>query len=540
MNNKIINNKKALLVFASFLAAAIFIGCHGNNHADAKHNHGAENDTGAVQSPDQHSDYSQDADAAGANAPHTHSEPDQTADSHSQAANPSGQAGESGGLQLTPEQKQRINLQLARVSKASIHKRISFPGEIRLDQDSFIRLIPRVSGVVTEVRVTKGDSISEGQVLAVLESPEIGRVKAAFLEACRESHFQKAELDRFVEIRKNSVLLIDLLASEPALTEINQDMFGDMADYGSRLISSYAGYSVSKKAFERRQVLFEKRISSEKDFLAARGAYAGSRAEYLSNLANIKYSLEQEELNRAKARQASGFSRKAAVRQLEIMGMTSEKILNLAASIDSPDSSENSGSLTSVHLRAPRNGTILERLAGVGERAEADTTLFTMADLDNVWACLKVPARDLAHVRTGQKVEITSESGKSAIGTVKVIGPLVSEDTRTADIRVIVSNGSGDWKPGLFIRGLIDLPASELRTIIPKTALQNIDGEDLVFLPRGNSFITAPVKTGLSDSTSIEILSGLEPGMEYVEKGAFELKAIIITGALDPHAGHGH
>ena len=510
MYKKILNRN--LLVFTVLLTAALSAGCEGDNRNDVDASHTHDDSEHAV----------------GSHSAHSHSE--DTAD----------HAEHDKGLKLTAEQKQRINPKLGRAAKGSIHKSISFPGEITLNQDSFIRLIPRASGVITEVRVTKGDRVTKGQVLAVLESPEIGRVKAAFLDACRERRFQEAELERFIAIQKNTASLIELLDSEPDLTEINQDLFGDMADYGSRLISSYAGYSVSKKAFERSRSLYEKRISSQKDYLAARGTYEQSRAEYLSQLANIKYSMEQEMLNRTNARQATDFSRKAAARQLEIMGMIPGEILELSASIDSPESNGNSNGLTSVNLRAPLNGTILERLAGIGERTEADTTLFTMADLDHVWACLKAPARDLADVHTGQKVEITSESGKRATGTVEVVGPLVSEDTRTAEIRVVVSNNSGDWKPGLFIRGALDLPASEPGLTIPKTALQNINGEDFVFIPKGDSFITVPVKTGLSDSRNIEILSGLQPGMEYVETGAFELKAIIITGALDPHAGHGH
>jgi len=48
------------------------------------------------------------------------------------------------------------------------------------------------------------------------------------------------------------------------------------------------------------------------------------------------------------------------------------------------------------------------------------------------------------------------------------------------------------------------------------------------------------VSIGESDSRFVEILAGLEQGMEYVAAGAFELKAKIVTSALGGHAGHGH
>lgn len=463
-----------------------------------------------------------------------------------QAHDPGPESGHAGdpGLRLTDEQKQKINLRMAEASPGTLSNELSFPGEVMLNQDNFIRLIPRVSGVVREVSVTKGDKVREGEILAVLESPEMGEVKAAFLDARRERRYNKAALERFTEIQENTLSLIRLLDSDPALTGMGQETFGDMADYGSRLISSYADYSIAKRAFERKKTLFEKRIASEKDFLEAQGSYEGTRAEYLAQLANTRFSLEQEMLSRSETYQASHFSMKAAERQLGILGLTEVEIHRLSGGLDFNEDSQKdtySGEdLTRVQLRAPRSGTILERSVGLGEKVDADTTVFTLADMDQVWACLKVPSRDLASVRTGQQVTIESESGERTTGTVSVVDPLVSGETRTAELRAVINNISGTWKPGLFIRGSVELPATGLGVVIPGEALQVIEGEEIVFVPEGEGFITLPVKTGLSDRNSVEILSGLLPGMIYVTKGAFELKSIMVTGSLDPHAGHGH
>ncbi|MCK5794331.1 MAG: efflux RND transporter periplasmic adaptor subunit, partial [Anaerolineales bacterium] len=388
------------------------------------------------------------------------------------------------------------------------------------------------------------DKVRKGQILAVLDSPEMGEVKATFLDACRERVYNKADLDRFTEIQENTQDLIIFLDSEPALTEMGQEIFGDMADIGSRLISSYADYSVAKKAFERKKTLFEKQISSEKDFIAAQGAHERTRAGYLAQLANTRFSLEQEMLSLSETYQSSHFSMKAAERRLGILGLTEKEILRLSGNLDFENSlaenNYNAQDLTTVQVLAPRSGTILERSIGLGEKVESNTTVFTMADMDHVWANLKVPSRDLAFVETGQQVVIESESGAKTTGTVSVVGPLVSEETRTADLRVIIGNNSGEWKPGLFIRGYVELPETELGLVIPGEALQIIDGEEVVFIPNGDGFITVPVRTGKRDENGVEILSGLHPGMKCVSKGAFELKSIMVTGSLDPHAGHGH
>jgi cobalt-zinc-cadmium efflux system membrane fusion protein len=77
--------------------------------------------------------------------------------------------------------------------------------------------------------------------------------------------------------------------------------------------------------------------------------------------------------------------------------------------------------------------------------------------------------------------------------------------------------------------------------LVEKDAVQILDDEHVVFVPKGDvHFKSLPVAVGESDARFIEILGGLDEGMEYVAGGAFELKAKIVTGALGGHAGHGH
>ena len=76
--------------------------------------------------------------------------------------------------------------------------------------------------------------------------------------------------------------------------------------------------------------------------------------------------------------------------------------------------------------------------------------------------------------------------------------------------------------------------------LVPAGAVQNIDGETVVFVKESGGFAAERVKTGESDGAMVEVLAGLKPGDEYVTRGAFELKAKIVTSGMDPHAGHGH
>jgi hypothetical protein len=61
-----------------------------------------------------------------------------------------------------------------------------------------------------------------------------------------------------------------------------------------------------------------------------------------------------------------------------------------------------------------------------------------------------------------------------------------------------------------------------------------------VFVEHEGSFKPVPVAVGRADREHVEIVSGLTGGTRYVDGGAFQLKATLLTSHMDSHAGHGH
>ena len=127
-----------------------------------------------------------------------------------------------------------------------------------------------------------------------------------------------------------------------------------------------------------------------------------------------------------------------------------------------------------------------------------------------------------------------------AQGTIDYVGPVLEHETRTALARIILSNPDGTLRPGTFVKAHIAVESDEVAVAVPRDALQTIEGETVLFVPTGHGFEAHPVATGRSSHAIVEIVSGFDPGWSYVIKGAFELKAILVTGELDSHAGHGH
>jgi len=75
-----------------------------------------------------------------------------------------------------------IQVQPAGPGKIQIHKII--PGEIGFNRDRLAHIVPKVSGVVREVRKNIGEPVKADEVLAIIESRELADAKAAYLGAC--------------------------------------------------------------------------------------------------------------------------------------------------------------------------------------------------------------------------------------------------------------------------------------------------------------------------------------------------------------------
>jgi cobalt-zinc-cadmium efflux system membrane fusion protein len=143
----------------------------------------------------------------------------------------------------------------------------------------------------------------------------------------------------------------------------------------------------------------------------------------------------------------------------------------------------------------------------------------------------------------GQKVTITAVDASESIteGAIEYVTPVMDAQTRRITARVVLQNGNNTWRPGTFVNAHMETGDGEDGLVVEKKAVQILDGKSVVFIQHEpNTFKPVEVTTGRSDSRLIRILEGLAAGDQYVNNGAFELKAKIVTSTLGGHAGHGH
>lgn len=135
-------------------------------------------------------------------------------------------------------------------------------------------------------------------------------------------------------------------------------------------------------------------------------------------------------------------------RRLANWGLTKKQIDSIAEKQE-PD--------RHITLKAPASGVVLTKHREEGEYVETGTSLYTIADLSEVWLELEAYEKDLTWIRYGQEVTIQAESfpGETLEGQVSFVTPTVNPKTRTAKVRVELQNPDGKMKPGMYATGII-------------------------------------------------------------------------------------
>lgn len=133
-------------------------------------------------------------------------------------------------------------------------------------------------------------------------------------------------------------------------------------------------------------------------------------------------------------------------------------------------------------------GTVIEKHITLGEAVGREGPAFVIADLSSVWVDLTVYQRDLDHVETGQTVEVYVGHDLRARGTISYVTPIVSEETRTATARVVLSNKQGKWRPGMFVTARIIVSDATVPVAVTRTALHTFEGNTVVFVETEDGF----------------------------------------------------
>lgn len=364
-------------------------------------------------------------------------------------ARPAGQAGHAdheghadhgdhaeGEIKLTAAQIETGRFAVDAVRPGVTGRRISVPGSIVPSGDHIARIAVRLVGTVSELRKRLGDPVTQGEVVAVIESREVADAKSEYLAA--------------------------------------------------RLV-----FELQETLFQRANKLFTGAVLSENDFLRARTTFEDARIK-----------------------------REVSRQKLFALSLTAEQIEALPQ--------QPVEALRRQELRAPIAGRVAERRVELGAlvgREGQESELFVIVDLATVWVELAMSPADLSMLREGQRITIASGAGAPSPATIMFVSPLLDKDTRTARVVASVDNADAKWRPGAFVTAEITESEASALFVVPKAALQTVEGASVVFVRTDHGFEKRKVDLGRQDDRVSEVTSGLAAGERIATANTFVLKA---------------
>ena len=179
-----------------------------------------------------------------------------------------------------------------------------------------------------------------------------------------------------------------------------------------------------------------------------------------------------------------------------------------------------------IEVRAPQAGVITALPVGEGMYVTPSKTVFSLADLNEVWVQVDVFEGQSDWVKEGQMASMTLPflPGENWVGAVDYVYPIVDPISRTVKVRLAFSNADGRLKPNMY--GEINIGASPLHNIvsIPREALIRTGKVDRVVIALGDGkYRPAEVVAGREAGDRVEIKRGLDAGEVVVTSGQFLL-----------------
>jgi cobalt-zinc-cadmium efflux system membrane fusion protein len=114
-------------------------------------------------------------------------------------------AGSGGIVHLSDAQVKQFGVETSAAGPGRLRIEIALPGEVALNADRVGHVVPRVSGVVREVRKNLGDTVRRGEIMAVLESRELADNTAALLAARERVNLAQSNFDREDQLRQKKI-----------------------------------------------------------------------------------------------------------------------------------------------------------------------------------------------------------------------------------------------------------------------------------------------------------------------------------------------
>jgi len=321
------------------------------------------------------------------------------------------------------------------------------------------------AGATVSLKVAAGDTVKKGQVLAVLESPDLADALKREISTCEQL---KAEVARQQILARKQKLLAQREADTAEIDRLSAQRTLERYDSVGQLgIVAKIDYQKAKDAVQSAQI---------------RARHAAQAAQLEGEDVHLALKTKLAELDRAE--------------------------LSLAEARRRVDD---------LTVRAPADGLI--GLLNVQDRmvVAANAPLMTLVDLSRLEVEIEVPESYVGDLGLGMRADIALPSG-TASGHLSALSPEVVKNMVLARVRFDGAQPAGlRQSQRLTARLLIEEKPNVL--LLPHGSFVESDGGRHAYVVRDGVAVRTPIRLGATSLAAVEILGGLKQGDRVVVSG---------------------
>ncbi|KKD35093.1 efflux RND transporter periplasmic adaptor subunit [Limnoraphis robusta] len=501
--------------------------------------------------------------------------------SESEATTPS-------GITVDAQTLQRLGIRIEPVTRDFMNIGIKTTGQIETLPRKTVEITSPLAGKVIELLVEPGDTVSQGQVVAVLSSPELVslRVEAQQNQGEAEAHLKQAEANLELA-QQNYQRQKNIAAAE--IEQANEQLKAAQLRYerDKAIVERGAVVGVTRENYQRQIEIAKAEIEQaettlevalenyqrdeeltnagalpRRNFLESKErlanaktdlARAQSRRDVLSADTEVKQAeidLPVRDLRESETLLAEAEAQLIRANQKREVLEAEAELKRAAAELEAAKSNLNLSKTTyetrlqqlgtggntegKVIITAPISGVVSHREITLGQSVDdAGLPLMKIQDNSQVWATANLYEKDIAQVRLGQNVRLKVASLPDQVfqGRVAQISPFVEGETRVISVRAELENKDNLLKPGMFAElELMTEKTANSVISIPENAIVEANGKALVYVQNGQDFTPVEVTVGQQFANQVEITQGLFEGDKIVTEGSIQLYAQSLRG----------
>ena len=182
--------------------------------------------------------------------------------------------------------------------------------------------------------------------------------------------------------------------------------------------------------------------------------------------------------------------------------------------------------LAHTRVKAPISGVIAERIVRLGDRVQQSSKLFTIVNMDDKQVKVHVPEKNAWLLKKEQQAKITSDfmPNREFSGAIARIAPVVSRETGTVTVTIMMDEKYEDLRPGMFVNVLIQTDTHVGSVLVPKDAIVYENGLPYVFTVTDTLANRKSLKIGFTNPDYVESVGGVSSGDSLIVVGQSGLK----------------